>query len=536
MPRVAVLTRQYPKATTLNAGPFLGCRDATDPTTASPQLCRAMQNVYRANGPAGSPLVGRPGFAQMGSAGGTVVQAGAITWTTFAGVALTIRVVDGAIQTYDFVAGSWSVALSSAALTGASKPLSTTARVSLVPFADKLIISDGVNKMLWWDGVNLAGVTKLTNAPVAYGVPSVYASKLVVIDAATQRTMFWSEEGDATIGYDATVGPITYVNAWDNVGGYTEPMTRVFGTNEALYIMRARKALAVTGAMGSDFATSHTKANISPYFGTVSPWACLETTQGILMLDADGLPRLFHYGNPEPLDLSTECFEAVKRTPRAALVNALCATDVSTGSLLLGIPGPTQTWPDRWLVFADTDLQYQGTWVWGRTASSAGVVTDNHGVNHWTHSDRVGGKMSLHGTPVDGPWVDTVAGLTQSIAHTGWGPFLGFDPRREMTIDRIEMGFTEPSTRMEICYETSRGLGTWQAVTVGASGGGFILGVNLLGDPLGSSSIGGHAEVGTAGRGRWVSLGFRHSVGNERFGHDVQRVTAAFTLGNAQSP
>lgn len=546
MSRTPVRTQQYPQATTLTAGPYIGVCDSTDPTTAQPNKARQAINCYRKPGPSGGAFIGRPGTSLMAGSWGTNVQAGPMDWTTFAGVALTVGVADGVVKTYDFDSDTLSVALTQAEIIAAvgdktgpaiNGALSLAARCALVPFADGLVISDGLHLMLFWDGTPHGGLTVMDYAPIAFGKPGVYASKLMVIDAATQRSLYWSEEGQPNVGYAATIGGLTYPDAWDNVGGFTEPMIAAVGTNEALYIYRARTTLAVTGAVGTDFATAHTKANISPLYGTVSPWAIVETPNGILAPDADGQPRLFHYGNPTPLDLSIDSGEAIRLVPRLSLPDALAVIDQATETVLVLLPQSSDSLPTLWLCYALTDLQYQGTWDYQGAVSSVGIVRDSQGVRRVAHSEAIGGRCLAHGDPQNGPWYDVVQGLVSGIPNRGIGPKLGYDPEQECTVDRIEVAFSEPSTSIGIGYETSRGTSAPKYQSVGIAGGASLWGVAQWGvDRWGSANgTGGKIHQGKAGLGNYVAVTWDHSVPGEAFGMTAIRVTGAFRQGNPKA-
>lgn len=528
--------RQYPQATTLSCGPFIGVCDSVDPTTAQPNKARQSVNGYRKFGPQGSAFIGRPGTELLFGSWGTVVQAAPSYWTTFAGTLLNVGVADGKVITYDFDTNTITTVLSATDITGAGGTLSATNRCQMVPFADGLIFNDREHRMLFWDGTPHGGLTVLTNAPIAWWI-WVFAGTLFVIDLATQRTMYWSEPGQPNVGYVATVGEFTYANAWDNPGGYTEPMTVGIGTNEANYLYRARVALAITGAVASDYATAHTRANLSPLFGTNSPFAVVETPLGILAPDASGQPRLFHYGQSQPLDLSNDCAEQIRLVPHLALPDALVSIDQETFTVAVILPQPSDSYPTAWLVFSLENLQYQGTWNYQGAVSSVGVIVDALGVRRVVHSEAVGGRVVCHGTPVDGPWIDIVQGMVSGIAHTGTGPFQAWDPEVEQLTMRMEVATAAPSTSFGFGYETSRGASALLYQPVGIVGGSslwgaFVWGVDQWGGTLGS---GGKIVVGIAGRGRYFSVVWDHSVPGEQFGVTAFRVTGAFTQGNPKA-
>lgn len=536
MPRATPKTRYYPRVGVLACGPFRGCSDATDPTTAQPDLARSLRNMMRSTGPTGSGQLGRPGTSPMGDPLGTKVQAGAQTWTDINGVHQTVAVVDGQVWTYDWGTDVWTLSISTANLATASAALSTTARVALVPFADRLVISDGVNFALWWDGTTGAG--GIIELPVKfYGPPTVYYSKLAGIDATNRHTLFWSEEGDATLGYYVTVGPYTYANAWDNPGGYTEPLTAVCGTNDGLYVFRERISLAILGAMSADFQTAGTRANLSPEIGTNSPWGVREITQGVFLVDADAQPWLMKIGAIAPLPLWKDCQQTLRDVPRLSMVNATVIYDETTSNVVLGLASSGALNPLKWLAFNADDLQYNGFWYGWAAAASAGQVIDQFGVKRWSHADLLGGQILAHGSPQAGPLTDYVSGGKVTMNHEVIGPYLGYDPLQEFFVNQGEFGFTQ-GTEATITYETSRGFGSSAVITLSSgSGGGFFFDVSHFDvDSFGYPVVSSQGTIGWAGRGRYVSPIVRHSKFNDPFGMDVMRVRIGYTPGNPRQP
>lgn len=535
MARTTPKTRHLPKPLILTAGPFVGCRDATDPTTADPQFARLLRNLRRGNGPNGVAQVGRPGTSAMGGSYGVTVQ-GVLTWTDVTGTRLTTIVADGEVYTYDWDTATKTKVVSTANLATASAALSTTERVALVPFADQLVISDGVNFALWWDGTSGAG--GITELPVKfYGPPTVYYSKLCGIDATRRQTLFWSEEGDATIGYDITVGPSTYTNAWDNPGGYTDPLTAVCGTNDGLYVFRERVSVAILGAMSANFQTAGTRANLSPEIGTLSPFSVLEVTSGVLLVDADAQPWLMKIGASQPLPLWKDCQVTLRDVPRLSLPQATTIYSEADGVVVIGLAPVGFLNPAKWLTFHADDLQYNGPWTGWAEASCAGPVVDQFGVKRWAHGEVVGGRVVAHDDPQVSVWNDTVLGQTQAIAHEAIGPYLGFDLMQDFRVNQAEFGFTLGSSAT-VSYQTSRGYGSSAAIAIGSASGDTayygtaVYGAATFGVPVTSSQ----ATVGLAGQGRWVSLIVRHEASGEPFGLDVQRARVGTGPGNPLQP
>lgn len=566
MPRVR--SRTLPVAEILIAGPFRGMRDAPEATTLDPALASLVQNMVRTPGPVGGGLTGRPGFTGMSTGVaisgtiwddiwgdiwgdiwlGTSAATGALgapgartgqavlTWTDAAGVRITVAVCGGLIYTYDWTADTWTEDVTTANLTTNSVTLSTSAKVALVPFADGLVVSDGVNTPFWWDGSSGAGgITKMTNAPIFYGPPTVYYSKLIGIKASARRTMVWSEEGDPNLGYEAG----GYNNAWDNPGGYADPLTAVVGTNEALYVFRERVSLGITGAIGPDFATAGTRANLSERVGTLSPWGTIVVPQGVVIVDADAQPWLMRFGQAEPTGLWSDCRQTVRDTPRAALATVQSVIDDATRSLVIAMPAVGESNPSRCLVFAlDDGLQFVGLWSWEETMDRIGSVVDDDGIARWVHFGENDGFAYAHGTLEAGPWDDALAAGTAYIAHTVATPSLGYDLDRELVFHQIEAAITgDGVSRIAVSYETPRGQSNALTVNLTGTSVGGSWDLDDWDDFVwGGTTREQRFRVGLAGRGRWGRFRVTHSESGEAFGVSVVRVRAFATQGNPQSP
>lgn len=531
-------SRVFPAVEVLTAGPFVGMRDAPEPTAGNPALALFVANMGRVPGPAGAGLTSRPGFGAMGASalgsGGVRTAQAILTWTNASGVRQTTAIVGGKIYGYDWGTGAWTEVVTAANLTTATITLSATARVALVPFADGLVVSDGVNTPFWWTGATGAGgLTKMTNAPAFYGPPTVYYSKLVGIKSAARNTFVWSEEGDPNLGYEAG----GYNNAWDNPGGYADPLTSVIGTNDALYVFRERNALAVTGAMASDFATAGTRSNLSEDVGTLSPWATYAMAQGILVVDADAQPWLMKLGMAEPAPLWGDCRQTVRGTPRASLINVQTVQDDTTYSILIGYPEIGATDPTAWLCFAQDDLGFVGVWSWPEATQRAGSVVDGQGVARWAHAGVADGRLYVHGDLESGPWNDALTAKTEYIAHAVVTSALGYDLDRELVIDQLEAALTGAGvSQVSVSYETPRGQSVPLAVSLEAATGMAWDVSDWNEENWSNSTRDQRLRVGLRGRGRWVRAAMRHSEDGEPFGVTVMRVRAFAHDGNPRSP
>lgn len=530
MPRAP--TRTLPRPTVLSAGPFRGMRDAPEPPATDPALAQYAGNMCRRPGPVDAGLVSRPGFRKMGATLSGTCQA-IRTWTRATGARSTVTIMGGKLYTYDWNTAAWSEVVTASNLASKSITLSSAARVALVPFADGLVVSDGVNVPFHWDGTSGAGgLTKMTNCPVLYGPPTVYYSKLVGIKAAARNTMVWSEEGDPNVGYEAG----GYNNAWDNPGGYSDPLTAVVGTNEALYVLRERTTIAITGAVTSDWATAGTRANVSEDVGTMSPWATLATASGVLVVDADARPQLFRPSDPRPFPLWPDCAQTVRLIPRAVLGEVQAVQDDATQSYVIGYPEVGQTNVTALLAFAQDDWQFTGVWWWGEGVQRLGPVVDGNGVARWAHAGLTDACLYVHGDLEDGPHNDELQSGTRLVEGNVTSAPLGYDVDRELVIDEIEAGLSGTGmTSVTVSYETPRGASLAQTVPL-------VAGVGLVWD-VGKWDEGNWAgitrdqrvRVGTRGRGRWVRVSVRHSANNEPFGITLMRVRAFSSQGNPKA-
>lgn len=535
MPRAAIRTLPQPEA--LTAGPFRGMRDAPEPTAGDPTLALLAQNLCRVPGPDGTGLSSRPGFTVMGAALGSVgvrQTQGLRTWTKADGARETTAIVGGKIYSYNWSTATWTETVTAANLSSVSITLATTGKVALVPFADGLVVSDGTNTPFHWTGASGAGgLTKMTNAPVFYGPPTVYYSRLCGIKAGTRNTFVWSEPGDANLGYEAG----GYNNAWDNPGGYSDPLVSLVGTNEALYVFRERVSVAITGAVTDDWATAGTRANLSEDVGTLSPWASFATTDGVLIVDADAQPWLMRYGSA-PAALWKDCRQTVRGTPRASLANVETVQDDATYSYVIGYPEVGQTNVSQCLAFAQDDYQFVGVWTWGVPSQRLGMVIDGNGVARWAHAGVDDGRLYVHGDLENGPWNDALVAGTQYITQAVVTTALGYDLDRELVVDQIEAAITGTGvSSVAVSYETPRGQSVPLNVSLASNGSGLVWDVDDWDEANWATTTRDRkVRVGTAGRGRWVRVRVAHSEDNQPFGVTVLRVRTFATQGNPRNP
>lgn len=509
-----------PEAESLCQLVFKGMRDCEDPQTADPTYARLLQNVYPAASELGARVNGRPGFEQIGQrlgttsgayssafdsafggAGGTRVQ-GLYQFTKLNGTEYTIAIVGGAFYTYNWTTGVWT------ADTPASATISTTATCYFVTFADKVVISDGVNTPWTWDGTD---DVVLSNCPVLYGQPTVYYAKLFGIKNAERNTIVWSEENDPTTGYEAG----GYNNAWTLGQTDQEALFNIRGSNEALYYWRARSIGSIRGAVDADFVNSGTREGVSATIGCGSPNGITEGPDAWYFFDADFRPRTLSMGSGR---LDDTIWKYVRETALSwdVLQTAVSRAvyDPITNLALIGAVDLGCSESCSWLAINAATNDIAGLWS-GWSASAMGLFKDTNGKPRVVHGT-VNGFVYLHGYPRGGLWNDDNApqdGSTHAIAHKVVGMQLGAHMYAERKYLRWDVClYPRGPMTLSLYYKTPRGTSTAQSKSV----------------TMGSYNNEKHISVGLLGSGRWIQPTIEHEVLSERFGLErwcVQAVT-----------
>lgn len=249
--------------------------------------------------PQGSGPMTRAGLAVMASGAvlGPVTHLGQLMfqYNTSNGTRRTLGFAGGTGYQYNWTTDAWTSVISAAALSGAGITLNAATQLYACVCGNKLIISDGINTPFMWDGTTL---TKLTNAPVAYGQPVVYGAKVFFIKNTERDTIVWSEENDPTIGYEAG----GYNNSWTLSQTGSENLVALGSTNEALYFFRRDSVGAIYGAVNPDFQSSSTRDSVSTVIGCGSPGGVLVYDKWVWFLDMRGrLHRFAPGGSIEPI-------------------------------------------------------------------------------------------------------------------------------------------------------------------------------------------------------------------------------------------
>jgi hypothetical protein len=268
-------------------GRWRGMFDSTAAHDQHPDFAGYAGNVYLADWDTSSPRwVGLPGTtllgAQLGSGGARTFQAIG-SFTTTVGVTYRIGICGGKFYTYDYGGNLWTETLTAAHLAAASVTLSTTAMCALVPYANTMVVSDGVNTAWAWDGTSGGGITKLTNAPVFYGVPWVYNGLLMGIKNSAPNTIVWSEPGELNTGYEAG----GYNNAWDLRQTSNDAVVAGAGTNDYIVIFRQTSITLIRGDVTPNFSSTGTDEGVDEHVGTRSPYSIVKHDLDVYFFSSD---------------------------------------------------------------------------------------------------------------------------------------------------------------------------------------------------------------------------------------------------------
>lgn len=491
---------------------YTGMRDSRDPSTADPRKASLLHNVYPVLSRVGGGVEGRPGYKLMGSqlGGGGRTQL-LFQFSQIDGTEQTVAIVGGKFYTYNWGAGTWNETLTAAHLSAASVTLSSTAKVSAVIFADKLIISDGVNTPWAWDGTAGGGITLLSNAPVAYGPPTVYYSRLFFIKNTERTTMVWSEINQPNTGYEAG----GYNLAWTLGQTDQEALTRLFGTNDALYYWRARSMGSITGEAEDQFQTTGTHDSISQDIGTSSPWSVVFHNDAFSFVDSEGhtqrfvlgagfqFPPVWHDSRETMSRLSPEKLDQIRGMyrPKEDVIH-FPFTPVSADENALGT------------VYAADTGEFSGVWEYNSNLVELAVVKDGSGgpvVVHGTED----GYIHMHGAHDGTLWSDNGVKIT----HKVWGSPILWDPREEKIFSRLDASFRLESNLSGMSFSMVTPDCDTAALSPDALTGGLSLwGAALWGISLWSvGSVEVHIAIGFECRGRWLQPRLIHDTLNERF-------------------
>lgn len=269
---------------------FRGMRDVLRPQQDQRDTCFLLNNLMPLDPVHGGPLVMRPGAKVVGDPSSFAgVWQLAYDYRIPGGSIIHLAIKGGAIIRWS--GSAWATYISAATLSGASITLSSTARCYAASLGGKVVISDGVNTPFMYDGATTT-ITKLTNCPVLYGPPTVYYAKLFGIKDTERDTIVWSEENDASTGYEAG----GYNNAWQlgQTGG--GGLTCLLGTNQGLFYFRASEIGWIRGAVTTEFQNDGTRDGVSETTGTTAPGSVRLLDNAVYFTDIMGRPWMFPLG------------------------------------------------------------------------------------------------------------------------------------------------------------------------------------------------------------------------------------------------
>lgn len=514
---------------------MLGMRDAVEPALSHAKKAKLIRNMH----PIGVHWYGRPGFDQIGAqlgAGGARTAQGVYNFTKKSGTEHRIVIVGGKFYTYNPGTDTFTESLTAGNLSGASVTLSATARVYFATFNDKVVISDGVNTPWAWDGTANAGITKLTNAPVAFGRPTVYYAKLFFIKNTERSTIVWSEELAENTGYEAG----GFANAWTLGQTEQEALYAIHGTNEALYYWRARSTGSILGAVDSEFSTTGTHESVSGSIGTTSPDTVTQVGRSIFFLDADGRPQLLQTGGGVLGDSDSAAVRAsderrpiwddaavtIEGIDRAQLASAQGIYRDDIPCVLFAVQLTNRSARDRCLAYSVTG-QFLGVWQ-GFSAQAIGVLKDSASKPRMVHVED-DGYAYMHGTPDGNLWSDGLNAGDASISHEIHGPALFYDTAAEKAFRRVDLSLRTWTGlgNLSFSYETPRNPRS-AAVALsapGGTGGQWDVGKwdQATWDTVGQEV---HFSIGLETMGRWCRPIITHNTLNQRFGFSALTLQA----------
>lgn len=303
------------QAVPVSTGPFRGMRYVSDPAEVDRDFAYYALNMLPADRSRPSGYMRY--FAYQVT--DTTIAAAVQGYEPFQALEEAVAVIGGQL----YLTKNWSAVpwVATAALTGAGITLSAIANVYMCEFNGQLIVSDGVNTPFAVSTV--AGLTKLTNAPVFFGQPTVYYGKVFAIKATDRKSIVWSEENQPNTGYEAG----GFNNAWTLTQGGPGDLYALRGTNAGLYYWRAEACGVIRGAVTPDFSAAGTHDDVSRQVGSVSSRTLL-VEQDIWFIDQFARPQRIVGGVLQA------------RSPASQILDAF--TDTTAPSTPLGFPAASR--------------------------------------------------------------------------------------------------------------------------------------------------------------------------------------------------
>ncbi len=434
-------------------GPWDGVCDAPDPQLVPRTRLNWAENAYPTKG----GWEQRPGFVRSSTTLAGNVQ-GCWQYSKLNGTEKSIVIAGGKVYTITWnSAGAHTLteSVNAAALSGASITLSSTNRVYFTTFNDLAIVTDGANTPWAWNGTTNGGLTELTNAPVAYGRPTVYYAKLFFIKATARRTIVWSEELQENTGYEAG----GFVNVWQLGQSDQDALYCIYGTNDALLYFRDGSIGAISGRVTTEFRTKGTHDEVSPSVGTRSPDGVLKIGQWFYFLDQELRPQRMTLtggvqGEFEGEPLFADCLYTTRRNQidRASLCTVVWDSATNLVVMTVGNDLGTShaTALNYALTFDAATGRFVGAWTFATVTMGIALLLDPSaasGDRKWrlVHGD-ASSRIYTHGltrgsSAVDMIWFDTdSSGASVAITARGLTGKLGFAGEYEQDWERVSWG------------------------------------------------------------------------------------------------
>lgn len=455
-------TRRQRTALPIPIGPFVGMRDAIDPSAGNERLATLLRNVYPREPHHQSSVEGRPGFTQAGDKIGALGTTQFIgQFTEVDGTEHTIAIAGGRFYEYSWASDAWTETVDADDFTAASITVSTTARIYAVTFAGEMVFTDGVNTPWSWDGTTGGGLTSLTNAPVAYGPPTVYYSKLFFIKASERTAFVWSEENLLNTGYEAG----GYNNAWTLAQTDTNRLTRLLGANEALYVFREFSITQVVGEVTPNFASTGTREAVSSSVGTSAPASVTFANNYVVFIDSIGRPHYFITGS-EPQAMWEDFDQTIQTFEPTEFDNVETVYDTNLGLIRMGYATDGETSRDTELCFhhEGAHAPVAAAVFDGYSYVRIGIVKNADGeprVMHGTDD----GAIYVHGTPEGTVWSDGFASGDVAIQHEVHSNVCAYRPMIESYFSLVDLTFVVRSDA-DITVRCETNLGTSDGITV----------------------------------------------------------------------
>ena len=531
--------------TTLESKGWKGVRDVVDPYSIPANYLMRARNGYLPEPGSGVGYYARPGF-RLKNRGGQLNAGGygqAVQYATIA---------DGTV--YNFFAVGGKLYRSNAALTAftdvtpAGVTISTTSRVHITPFSNRIIVNDNVNTPWVGDSLGSTPITatkiqynNLGAAWVAYGPAVIYQDTpfFVVkqrdgegVDAGTPQKRIariaWGFVDDPLTGYRQ----LNYDFEWDIIQNGSNPIYALWATNLALYYFRNDSIGTLTGDVGPDLKTTATHDSIDQAIGTRAPASFAAFGNILYFVDELGRPHRFVVGKGlEPLwkqlrrvvpnsnavfpayTAYTACGQIV---PELDLyVVAIYAPDVNVGTnqhatTLYAFDAATGKYVGDWTIAGGVAVHAMGTVVDSSGQKRLAVI----GSKDVPASPQVagdGGYVWVLGLLADGAWKDGDDSADVVPEMFATSPPLGYQADTNLTVDRVvaivseQTGDTTPKTIEITPVEATINVGqTQQYVAIVRNASGLIL--DLQPD-VWNSSVPGKATINDNGLALGVADG-----------------------------